>query len=742
MAGLRHNEVDDALTDAHADESPPRQDPESSRTSRQGQGMNMDNSNQLLVVEVRLDVDATPPSKDATRSGKQVLDEEVAGSYQQKLEGEFLGSGEQDKGSTADEEKTEKETTRKQKPTRFDKKFYEAVRRGKLDEVKSMLDSDNALLDNRFTKFEENAIQVAVVAGKGKIVSELLARVRDLELLKQKNNYGETALTLAAAGGKKRIVKMLVDKYEDLVDVQNSQGYLPVVVAALYGHMDIVSYLLPWYIFVLFEKEEKDRSLNTGNKVKKVKKVLLKEESNQAKEKHPKNYDQLYQDNFKFLSVSINTELDGYVQNYNFKVESKDLKPVSSSPDDDATSYEYSSKHNGFMLFQACIKAGIYDIALAVFKLRPDKCIEEMKKENGATLYPLALADLAKGKINPFFAWVYDNISSARLVCGMKSMDNRVGACDLLREITKYQAKPTVLGMPMLMAILQENVDFIKVVIEECPDVLWFEIDGLTLFAHAISKGLEKIYTFAYKRPETGHLASFIPDRDGNTLLHQAAKLSPSPFTQSLGPALQMQRELQRFKEMEKKVPMCKGILNKNNQTPKDLFGKEHKKLKNQAQMWLKDVATSCSVVATLIVTIMFTAAFTAPGGYKEDTGIPTNLRSKYFSAYIISDAFSLFFSCTSAMIFLGIHTSLFREEDFLNRLPLALMSGLCTLFLSIATMLVAFGTALVIMLREHFVWISIPLLMLGSIPVSIYAILHVRIFFHVLHLTFRNPTN
>ncbi|XP_052198126.1 ankyrin repeat-containing protein NPR4-like [Diospyros lotus] len=203
-----------------------------------------------------------------------------------------------------------------------------------------------------------------------------------------------------------------------------------------------------------------------------------------------------------------------------------------------------------------------------------------------------------------------------------------------------------------------------------------------------------------------------------------------------------MQRELQRFKEVEKMAPMCKGLVNNKNQTPKDLFDKEHNDLKNQGRDWLKEIATSCSVVATLIVTIMFAAAFTAPGGYKEDTGMPTYLRSKYFSAYIISDAFSLFFSCTSAMIFLGIHTSLFREEDFLIRLPLALMFGLFTLFLSIATMLVAFGTALVIMLRERFVWISIPLLMLGSIPVSIYAILHVRIFFHVLRLTFRNPTN
>ena len=186
-------------------------------------------------------------------------------------------------------------------------------------------------------------------------------------------------------------------------------------------------------------------------------------------------------------------------------------------------------------------------------------------------------------------------------------------------------------------------------------------------------------------------------------------------------------------------TPMCRKLKNEHNQTPEDLFIEAHMELKEKARDWLKEIAQSCSVVATLIVTIMFAAAFTVPGGENDDTGIPRKLGSKYFTIYIISDALSLLFSCTSAMIFLGIHTSLFREDDFLFKLPLALMFGLLTLFLSIATMMIAFGIALFIMLREHFMWISIPMLTLGSIPVSIYAILHVRIFIHIFRSTFRS---
>ncbi|XP_052197249.1 uncharacterized protein LOC127804428 [Diospyros lotus] len=77
FAFLNLDEGDDALTDADADEAPPRPDPETSRKSRRGQERKMDDSDQPPTVrdEVRLDIDATPPSEDATQLGQQVLDE-------------------------------------------------------------------------------------------------------------------------------------------------------------------------------------------------------------------------------------------------------------------------------------------------------------------------------------------------------------------------------------------------------------------------------------------------------------------------------------------------------------------------------------------------------------------------------------------------------------------------------------------------------------------------------------------
>ena len=120
--------------------------------------------------------------------------------------------------------------------------------------------------------------------------------------------------------------------------------------------------------------------------------------------------------------------------------------------------------------------------------------------------------------------------------------------------------------------------------------------------------------------------------------------------------------------------------------TPAQQFTKDHKELVIEGEKWMKDTATSCSVVGALIVTIMFAAAFTVPGGTDQNTGFPMFLHKKIFMLFILSDAISLFSSTTSVLMFLGILTSRYAEEDFLKSLPKKMIIGLSTLFFSIAT--------------------------------------------------------
>ena len=62
--------------------------------------------------------------------------------------------------------------------------------------------------------------------------------------------------------------------------------------------------------------------------------------------------------------------------------------------------------------------------------------------------------------------------------------------------------------------------------------------------------------------------------------------------------------------------PSYRERRNKEGLTPHELFTREHKELVKQGEDWMKDTASQWMVVAALIATIVFAAAFTVPGGY------------------------------------------------------------------------------------------------------------------------------
>ncbi|KAM2708775.1 hypothetical protein EV2_046534 [Malus domestica] len=206
----------------------------------------------------------------------------------------------------------------------------------------------------------------------------------------------------------------------------------------------------------------------------------------------------------------------------------------------------------------------------------------------------------------------------------------------------------------------------------------------------------------------------------GNNMLHTVASITPlSQIDHIRGAALQMQRELQWFKEVESHAyPKDREHVNGDNMTPREIFMENHKEMGKEAEKSMKETSTSCTVVGALIVTIMFAAAFTVPGGNDENTGLPKFLTKKVFTTFIVSDAISLFSSTTSVIMFLGILTSRYSENDFHKSLPTKMIIGLFTLFLSIATMMIVFSCALYIMLDGK-PSIVIPIILLASVPIA-----------------------
>lgn len=192
------------------------------------------------------------------------------------------------------------------------------------------------------------------------------------------------------------------------------------------------------------------------------------------------------------------------------------------------------------------------------------------------------------------------------------------------------------------------------------------------------------------------------------------------------------------MQEVEKVVqPSYKELTNKDRQTPRMVFTAEHKDLVEKGEKWMKDTATSCATVAALVVTVVFAAAFTVPGGNNSDVGIPIYLNETSFMIFAVSDALGLFSSSTSLLMFLGILTSRYSEEDFLRALPMRLSIGLIALFFSIASMLTAFTAAFHLVLFHRVRWITIPIGLLACAPVTLFALLQFPLLVEIVSSTF-----
>lgn len=291
----------------------------------------------------------------------------------------------------------------------------------------------------------------------------------------------------------------------------------------------------------------------------------------------------------------------------------------------------------------------------------------------------------------------------------------------------------------LFIAAEMGNKKFIVELIRQYPDLIWKVNDkNQSIFHVAVSHRQEGIYNLLY---EIGSLKDFVTpltDEDGNNMLHLAGMSAKNKRLQHIsGVALQMQRELLWYKEVEAMVPPSyREKANNNGLLPHELFTNEHKDLLSASEKWMKDTASQSMVVAALIATIAFAVAFTNPGGYNRED-FPVS-RKRAFIVFFISDAISLALATTSILMFLYILTSRYAEKDFLEALPKKLMRGLAALFLSITTMMVAFSAScFFVFYDEELSWVPYVITGFAYMPVILYVRLQYELLADVYHSTY-----
>ncbi|KAJ4702415.1 Ankyrin repeat family protein [Melia azedarach] len=415
-----------------------------------------------------------------------------------------------------------------------------------------------------------------------------------------------------------------------------------------------------------------------------------------------------------------------------------------------ATRYSLSEEHRKD-LFVNLIETDMYDVALKLLDEYPDVAIARAGNYETA-LHVIARKDLRFSKLG---SQNMEGILSGCFILGAK--DKRLmQALELVEriwkrvillsdlEISQLIAEP---GKLIFDAAERGNVEFLSILIREYPDLIW-KVDNpknkYSIFHIAVKYRQMDVFKLIYEIGSSKEMLLMQKDQEGNNILHLAGlSVAHHELDTISGHALQMQQELLWFKEVENVVPSrFAKARNRKGLTPRALFTKEHEGLRKNGEKWMKNIATSCMLVATLIATVVFEANLMKPNDTKKDEGSDkeddggSNLVFDYGAPMIIfyiSNVISLVSSSACIVNFLSILTSPFAEEEFRWSLPRKLRIGLLLLFLSVFAMMVVLSVSFYSLFNAKRLWVFVLATVMAAIPIVMFILQQFRLLSSVL---------
>ncbi|KAK1432570.1 hypothetical protein QVD17_09467 [Tagetes erecta] len=636
--------------------------------------------------------------------------------------------------------------------------LYEAAIIGDWKAAEAIFLQKPELVRCSITENGETALHIAASAKKSKrmqdFVKNLVGKMEkpDLEL---QNKSFNTALCLAAAAGNVEMVDILLTKNPALLIIRGSQDMMPLYMAALFGDHATVKYMYgkskglrddgwddqkrDWLLLKCVESNLFDIALEIVTDCPKlasnasVLEVLARKPEafvttttnvfmklynwaflRRSKPDPPKKDGdalELLRTVWRNIAKKPRKEIDDILRGQEDKVQNDNRLPYNK---EDQSIQLLKLVNENMLNLQKEIK-----ISTATSSNEIRKLTAEIKNSTATSSFEIRkLTEEIKnsiatssGDIKKLTAEIKKSTQGSS--AETQNSTARPPPANATRKPTN--ARKTYSSRILFVAAEMGNTTFIVELIRLYPDLIWKVNDNnQTIFHIAVRHRHESIYNLLYEIGSMKDLITPIKDEnDNNNMLHLVGKSAKRKRLQDVsGVALQMQRELLWFEEVKDMIPPSyRERKNKDGMTPHELFTKEHKELVSQGEKWMKDTASQCMVVAALIATIVFAAAFTVPGGYNQDNqdkkhvGIPIFHSEATFMVFVVADALSLFASAASILMFLSILTSRYAERDFLRSLPLKLMLGLAFLFLSITTMTVAFSVSFFVLYKKGLLW-------------------------------------
>ncbi|CAM0885555.1 unnamed protein product [Alopecurus aequalis] len=290
-------------------------------------------------------------------------------------------------------------------------------------------------------------------------------------------------------------------------------------------------------------------------------------------------------------------------------------------------------------------------------------------------------------------------------------------------------------GTLLLNAARQGQVAAARELLKHCPDAPSSrEEDGQTLLHIAAWSEQVEFVEFSLKEKLLNKLVN-VQDRDGKTALHYAvqkcnprlvdALLSHEDIDATLldNNGVSAAWELSGLKRNAKTLNWNEVIMLMSKANPQDAAALHilHFDAKQLATAESRKVAKSLtqtytsntSLVAILIATITFAAAFTLPGGYSSDAGsegLPIMSKKFAFQAFLISDVLAMCSSFSVAFICI-----IARWEDYDFLIYYRSFTKKLMWFAYVATT-TAFSTGLYTMLAPHLHWLAIAICVLVAL--------------------------
>ncbi|KAK4405974.1 Ankyrin repeat-containing protein ITN1 [Sesamum angolense] len=590
--------------------------------------------------------------------------------------------------------KSEDSGNRSERPSVNCTLMYQAAMRGDWQDAEILLQRDPNLASAAITEGGDTALHMAAATKHTKFVEKLVQIMTATNLLCE-NKHGYTAFCYAAASGIVKNAAVMREKNENLMTHPENSEMKPIHIAALLGNKDMVSYL---YRFT----RVKDLSTaqwfdlliaSIRNKMHDIALDILKKHSDDT--------------------------------SLTYLLTKKDSIFIPGKDDSSAGTW----KNRGTALHQLAVQ-DISDISA-----REEAILKRLHTMFAAVPLPSRLKGILKQPLMGIFEQSLMR-KNARLV-----------AERLWSEMRRLEgvAMLELLGEPPILheAAKVGNVALITMLVRSDPDLIW-KRDGNKhyIFHTAVLHRQENVFSLIHQIGSMKELIAISVDNNYDNIMHLAGKLAPPERLKVVsGAALQMQRELLWFKEVEKVVPpSCLEERNRQGLRPRELFSMEHESLLTKGETWMKETANNCMIVATLIATVAFAAAFTLPGGNNGDTGMPILMKRMWFTVFAVSNGVALFCSTTSIIMFLSILTSRYQEDDFLVSLPTKLMFGLTALFFSIVGVVFAFTSTFFLLFHEEETWVLKWIAVSACILlVTLFGWLHIKLWIDTVRSAYRS---